>query len=343
MPTSPKFNYLFDFSVSASGGGRKNCLEVAKWFRNNGGAYFIVNEKMRGELRGDSVNEYFYVSPSNLKRFFSEGYWLKKIQEQIGVVDFFFSYGIPVQKQVGKINWFHLSNIIPLDNRPEYSSTKKRYYEYELIKKRIEKMSDFVQCISAESKFALEALRGTMQHKGNTFCFRNGVEFEIINSKNQQNTAISVGTEKYKDLQNCLKVFDELKKSEKVVKLLIVGDESKIPQEILCREDIEATGVLHQEKVYELLRISQYYIHTTMIENSSNASIEGILLSENAILSDIEPHRELVEDPAKYLKKIGASEELYLQFNSADRDQLLIGSWPDAVNDLFREIQKVSS
>ena len=60
--------YLFNFSSSYSGGGLKRLLSYIQWFDAKGGAHFIINEKLSGQLDRYSSNTYHYVRISNLQK-----------------------------------------------------------------------------------------------------------------------------------------------------------------------------------------------------------------------------------------------------------------------------------
>ena len=42
--------WLFNFSSSSVGGGLLRTLETVKWFDNNSGAYFILNNKIKSDV-----------------------------------------------------------------------------------------------------------------------------------------------------------------------------------------------------------------------------------------------------------------------------------------------------
>jgi hypothetical protein len=54
-------------------------------------------------------------------------------------------------------------------------------------------------------------------------------------------------------------------------------------------------GRLERPAVMEALRRSRYYISATHVENSYNAAAEGAFLANESFISDIPPHRELLQ------------------------------------------------
>ena len=106
--------WLFNFSSSWVGGGLIRTIETVRWFDNNMGAYFILNDRIKDKISKYNNNKYFFVSDNKMKRLFSDGYYIPKIIAEIGRPDVYFSYGIPVFNNIAKINWFHISNALTL-------------------------------------------------------------------------------------------------------------------------------------------------------------------------------------------------------------------------------------
>ena len=75
-----KLVWLFNFSSSWVGGGLIRTLETVKWFDNNMGAYFIINDRIENEVsKHRKNNKYFFISDNKVKRLFSDGYnWRKR-------------------------------------------------------------------------------------------------------------------------------------------------------------------------------------------------------------------------------------------------------------------------
>ena len=53
---------------------------------------------------------------------------------------------------------------------------------------------------------------------------------------------------------------------------------------------------ISRKDLLNLLYNAEYYISTSQIENSSNAVLEGLLLSKNIILSNIPSHNEMLRN-----------------------------------------------
>ena len=290
--------YLFNFSASYSGGGFKRLYAYAKWFHQQGGARFIINARCSLLMNQFPNNHFIIVSPSRVERFFNDGAYLRSICNEFGVPAFYYSYGIPVYYKVGQINWFHLSNVLPL------SAEKLHLSVFDLMKANVlgKKINDnfkHADIISAESDFSLNLIRSNDEIK--KFLSVNGADDELaacntLPSEQTENTAIVVGTYRYKAIHDSYHVFEMLRERNNGLKLVLIGDEKRIPQRLRVNENIRITGRLEQGAVVEYLRNAKYYISTTYIENSYNAASEGAFLAQESFISDIGPHREMIAD-----------------------------------------------
>lgn len=289
--------YLFNFAVSYSGGGHKRLYEYAKWFDSKGGAWFIVHPNCEYLVSEFPNNKYFIVSQTMRQRLFSDCAYLEGIKQDVGEPDLYYSYGIPIYARVGKINWFHLSNILPLamQNVPIklFHWLKMAY-----LGLRIKKNFSNAEVISAESKYSLGFI--DREYSDKLFLSVNGGDDElahIVSNVNQAkaNFATVVGTYKYKALDHALLVFEMLKQVNPQLKLRVIGSEETLPVTLRGREDVLVMGLLKRSEVIDCLRDSKYYISMTYIENSYNAASEGIFLADESYISEIGPHQELLD------------------------------------------------
>jgi hypothetical protein len=90
-------------------------------------------------------------------------------------------------------------------------------------------------------------------------------------------------------------VFEYLRQAHPQLRLAIIGAVRPVPRWLRRCAGVEMTGDLDRQAVIERLRCSRFYISTTRIENSYNAAAEGAFLAEEALVSDIGPHRELFQ------------------------------------------------
>ena len=131
-----KVLWLFNFSASFTGGGLMRLIETARWFDQNEGGNFIINEKAYKAVKSFSKkNKYFLASSSRYKRL-SNGLYLKEILNKIDEPDIYFSYGIPIPFNVGKKNWFHISNALSLTTK-KISLGLKRKAEMFILKQKL--------------------------------------------------------------------------------------------------------------------------------------------------------------------------------------------------------------
>ena len=90
MKNNIKYKYLFNFSVSYSGGGLKRLTEYVKWFNSNGGAYFIIHQNCKDLISLYENNKYYVVQQSKLSRLINDCAYLKKIVSENDSFDLYF-------------------------------------------------------------------------------------------------------------------------------------------------------------------------------------------------------------------------------------------------------------
>jgi glycosyltransferase involved in cell wall biosynthesis len=288
--------FLFNFAASYSGGGFKRLYAYAKWFNENGGATFIIHPHCHYLQTEFPTNRFILANQSRLQRLFNDCGYLETIQKETGTPDVYYSYGIPVYQKFGRVNWFHLSNVLPLDAWHVPLSLFDRA-KLDFLGKRIKRNFKNADIISAESNFSFSLIKPEHARK-----FRlsvNGSDDEIQFQQSgafekKENIAVVLGTYRYKALQDSYHVFEMLRANNPQLKLKIIGDETRIPDTLRRNESIIITGSLPRDKVIHELQKSLYYISTTHIENSYNAASEGIFFAEASFISDIGPHQELL-------------------------------------------------
>lgn len=291
-----KKKIVFNFSASFSGGGFKRLYAYAKWFNQNGGAWFLIHANCCALINEFPNNNFTIANQSRVQRLFNDCGYLDKIQKEIGTPDLYYSYGIPIYYKFGRVNWFHLSNVLPLGVKGvPLSLFDKAKLSY--LGKRIRSSYRNVDIISAESNFSLSLIKPN--HFINSFLSVNGSDDEILLqdkmlTEGKEPTAVVVGTYRYKAIKDSYFIFNLLRQKDSGLKLIIIGDKKKIPKKIRQDINVIAIGVVSQSEVINYLRRTKYYISTTCIENSYNAASEGIFFAEESFISDIGPHRELM-------------------------------------------------
>ena len=339
---SPFYNHLYNFSVSYSGGGYKRLYEYSKEFDIRGGAHFIIHQNCRSLINLFPNNLYHVVSQSLFERMFDDCKYLKPIIEYLGVPDLYYSYGIPVYFKVGLVNWFHLSNVLPLASKGISSGLLSQLKVLELGR-RIRKNLANASVISAESQFSLKVLGSKYIQRH--FLSVNGADDELkLLARNKvfekSNIAVVVGTYKYKSLVDSYHVFNELRETTNSdLKLVIIGPKKNIPNNLTTDENVIIRGLLSREEVIDCLQSARFYISTTQIENSYNAASEGIFFASESYISNIGPHQELLTKIPHILISIPNIEPLLIKVkrDEVNGDNLL--RWAQVVEQMLTKIE----
>lgn len=330
--------YLFNFAASYSGGGLKRLIAFSDWFNRNGGAYFIIHPQVSGLVSQFPHNQYFIVRQSNFQRVFNDCAYLQGIVKAIGTPDLYYAYGIPIYAACGKLNWFHLSNVLPLKMKgipmPISDRIKLGYLGW-----RIKQCFDQANIISAESKYALDLMQLPLV-KNHCVSVNGADEILLDHAKlttQRDNIAVVVGTYRYKALDDAYRVFKMLQRSNPSLKLVIIGDDKIIPAHLKRASEVKVMGLLDQSEVIKYLLTARYYISTTHIENSSNANLEGIYLAEESYISDIGPHRELLAEMVYETVTIPTLNRPMIHVKNTHLSILNLKSW----DTIIREMQEV--
>ena len=339
-----KYNFLFNFSVSYTGGGLKRLHEYAKWFNENGGANFIVHPNCEYLISKFKNNNYFVVKQNKTQRLFDDCAYLKSIMKEIKQPDLYYSYGIPVYSKFGKIDWFHLSNVLPLHSRGVPLSFFGRFIKFKLLARKIKNNYKNADVIAAESNHSLGLVKIKKTEK--LFLSVNGSNDELAYLKTQddmvkEDIATVVGTYGYKAIADSYQIFKMLKNNYHDLKLVIIGNKATIPEELKGVEDIIITGVVPQSDVIDYLKKSKYYISTTRIENSFNAASEGIVFADESYISDIGPHRELLLHESYETISIPNLKNSVLHVKKEDISGKNMKSWGEIITDIINKVKEL--
>jgi len=288
---------LFNFAASYSGGGYKRLYEYARWFDQHGGATFIIHPRCHGLRSEFPANLYIEVSQSTMRRAYDDCGYLRAVRRQTGEPDLYYSYGIPIYWRFGKINWFHLSNVLPMAHRGVALSLYDRL-RFGVLRRRIVGKLSNADIISAESRWSL-GLMGVADDD-RLFLSVNGSDDELQYMKagaagRKEDFAVVVGTYRHKALTDSLSVFEMLRRQNSELKLIVIGDPQPVPRRLRSTPNVMLSGVLKRPEVMSYLQRAQFYVSTTMVENSYNAASEGVCLADESYISDIGPHRELLQ------------------------------------------------
>jgi glycosyltransferase involved in cell wall biosynthesis len=306
--------FLFNFSASPVGGGLKRLAAYARWFHQHGGASFIVHPQAMFLAEAYPSNTYFPVRQSRAQRVFRECAYLGDIARRTGTPDCYYSYGIPIPVRCGRLNWFHLSNVLPLEPPPD-SPTLLMRVRLRYLGRQIRRRLANADIISAESRNSLGMMG--LAPGSRAVVSVNGSDDEVdavqaASRREKENIATVVGTYWYKALDDSRRVFEMLKADHPGLRLVVVGDASPaarvhgmaVPQSLRMREDISVVGALPRTAVVDYLARSRFYISTTRVENSYNAAAEGVFLADESYVSAIGPHLELLDTMTSKVVKV---------------------------------------
>jgi hypothetical protein len=172
--------FLFNFAASYSGGGYKRLYEYANWFNANGGAWFVIHPHC-AHLEGTFANNRFFVArQSRFQRLYNDCGYLEAIGRELGRPELYYSYGIPLYSRFGRMNWFHLSNVLPLTTRGIPLSVVDRLASGYLGWK-IRRGFPMADVISAESNNSLDLIDASESER--LFLSVNGSDDELANLK----------------------------------------------------------------------------------------------------------------------------------------------------------------
>jgi len=294
--------WLFNFSNSPTGGGLNRLKEYAKWFAEREGATFLINIKVKYTVNWPDGNTYYFVNINNLSRLVTDTPYLKAILLETGKPDVYFSYGIPIEKKIGALNWFHLSNALTLSTY-KISLPLSLKVKQKILGMRLMNNIENIDVFSAESNFSINLFNNSIKNKfkKTTIVLQNGYDLERIISfmdctrNDSESYAITIGTQKYKRIDVVYDVFLKLKeRSPRLNNLFIIGNEKDLNNSLVSNPDVTVLSNIKTSELFNLLFNSEYFISASEIENGSLAALEGMLLAKNAVISAIPPHYELL-------------------------------------------------
>lgn len=340
MVNTVKNKYLFNFAVSYMGGGLKRLHGYAKWFNEHGGAWFIIHPQCEPLISEFKNNRFFVAGQARYQRLFNDCAYLPGVLEEIETPDLYYSYGIPIYSKSGKVNWFHLSNVLPLYSKgiplSLFDRIKLKYLGF-----RIKNNYHNADVIASDSPFSLSLVK--IKETEKLFLSLMASDDELFHFKNtppkkKENIATVVGTQKYKVLKDSYHIFKMLRAKNPQLKLILIGSEKDIPNDFRANNGIIIKGVLKRREVIEYLRESKYYISTTCIDGSYNAAAEGALLADESYISDIEPHRDLLENIPFELISVSNMSKPVLHVKRTDMSVTHLKIWEEIITDLVNQV-----
>jgi len=332
---------LFNFAASPVGGGLKRLYEYARGFDANGGARFIIHPACRHLQREFPRNHFVIARQSSASRIVRGVLAVHEITRTQGAPDCYYAYGIPLRGKVGRINWFHLSNVLPLAWRTVPLPLRMRL-RFRILGGQILAGLPFADVISAESSASLSLFDPV--YRDRLFQSVNGSDEALsaaaADSNERQAVAVVVGTYPYKALDESCRVFDELRKAAPQLRLVIFGDQAGVPRAIRNRRDVVVKGNRPHAEVMRELHRAKYYISTTLIENSSNAAAEGVFFAEESYVSDIGPHRELLTGLSHERVMLGETLRPLLHVRRRELTVANVKSWAQIITEMNQHIDR---
>lgn len=334
--------FLFNFAASYSTGGYKRLYEYAKWFNQNGGAWFVIHPACSALIREFPQNRCFVATQSRFRRLYDDCGYLRSIGREIGRPQLYYSYGIPLYARFGQINWFHVSNVLPLGTRgiplPLAARAKAGY-----LGRRIRAGMANADVVSAESQSSLDKLTGLPRER--LFCSVNGSDEELeylrcTSDEPRQNVATVVGTTAYKALDDSFRVFEALRSTQPGLRLAVIGNPAWIPRSLRRRPQVLIAGLRSRAEVIASLRSSAVYISTTRIENSYNAASEGIFLADESYISDIGPHRELLQGERFERVRFTGVDGTLLKVRRRELSGVQLKSWETVIIEMIERFRQ---
>jgi hypothetical protein len=337
-------NFIFNFAVSKSDGGLKRLFEFCKWFDENGGASFIIHPDCIFLKEKFKKNKYFVVFQSRMERIFNDCAYLSNIKKKISNPDLYYSYGIPIYHPFGKVNWFHLSNVLPISNDTSGLGLSffDRFARLKVLDWKIKKNLNNADIVSAESENSLRLINN---HKiKESFLSINGSDDEIKFLENnyrikKEEIAVVVGTQRYKRVSDAYLIFQDLRNQYKDLKLVIIGNIKNLSRNIIDDENIILTGALKHTEVIEVLKKAKFYISTTRIENSFNNASEGIFLADESYISDIASHRELLQDEIHDYVSFDSLNQKLLKIKKNDIKGKNLILWSEVIDKIINKVK----
>lgn len=293
------YDIVFDFSSSPVGGSLRRLHAYATFFsKSELKVKFLLHPKAFSVVKNITNLDFEIIYKNTLSKIFLYTKYLKKYEK---FCKWYFSYGMPVAKNIGNKNWLHISNVLPFTN---ISITISFFHKLKILLQKyyFNKFSINVDIVSAESRFTLEQYQ--ILCGDNIFILMpNGLNPIRKTGKNLINLpskgvryAIAVGTASYKRIDKTIMLYREIKHRDSLELIILIGQKSAAVKEDKEYSDIKLFSNLSDEEYFFLLKNAAIFISTSEIENSSCAVLEASLLVETCYLSDIPSHRELIEE-----------------------------------------------
>lgn len=332
---------VFNFAASPIGGGYKRLFEYARYFNEAGGATFFIHPRCEDLQASFPRNRFHVVRQSRHERLVNDVGYLRAIDDS-GMPDLYYAYGIPMYRRVARVNWFHLTNALTMTTRGIPLDFGFRL-KVQLLGWKIRRNLRNADVASGESLYSLGLLRPLGIPR--LVMSENGSDDELAELKSpapagRDNVAVVVGTYRYKALDDSYRVYRMLRERNPGLGLVVIGDADCVPSELRRDPAVQLRGLRPRPEVIARLRAARFYISTTYIENSFNAASEGAFLADESYVSDIPPHRELLESVAYEILPIPGSGRRVLRVKRGEARHANIRSWQEIITDMVKTFEE---
>jgi hypothetical protein len=324
------YDILFDFSSSPVGGGLRRLEAYAEYFsRSSLKTHFFVHDQALNRTTIHRLVPTTLVHKTSVSKLLLKNRYFRELS--VGA-KWLYSYGVPTKRGIADRNWLHISNVLPFFL---FHATINPSLFFKMLILRHQYRANYRNndIISAESNFSVQRYAKVTGWHGESMVLKNGVYEDNSQPEPKQPFAVAVGTLSYKRIDRTYQLFQGLKTSLGLKKLLIVGDSTRVPEPIRTAVDVEVRGFLSEAEMQSSLRRASYFISTSEVENSSCAVLEGLQFTQKAVLSNIPSHMEMLKKDLALPPPYQGIE--YLIVDQSDVNDDAIVKWPAEIEKML--------
>jgi len=293
-------------------------LTLSPEFKNSMVDYYKINLKVRVETLNLSRIKGMFLSKKRVENFITDNN-----------IDLIHTQGFRADVLSSKLN-IDIPKVATIRNYPQldFPMTYGKYKGYIMTKLQIKALKKLSICCGVSDAVA-NNLRNEF-NLTNITTVRNGVDMDKYYplQLNEQETMqnhlnlptnmkiwiTSIGKDLRKDSTIIAKAFKKLYKIDKNNFLIFIGDgELRVKCEKILRknDNVLFTGKINN--VLDYLQSSNYFISSSQAEGLPNAVLEAMACGLPQVLSDIEPHKEIIDldNNTGLIYKTGSVDELY--------------------------------
>jgi hypothetical protein len=331
---------VFNFSASYIGGGRKRLDAFAQWFDMRGGATFFIHPACESLRDRFPTNDYITVRVTRFQRLLSDFRHVRNATSE--PPDLYYSCGIPIPYRIGRVNWLHVNNVLPLTSH-HLPITAFDRLKRAVLGPRLRQSSKWCEVVSVMSQSSIDLLGRSFAPRAVVSVQGSDDELASLETKHSSVEAepnvIVVGTWKYKALDDAFRVFNWLRSHDSDLRMQLFGPAQFVPRPLRKSSHVILRGVVDHAQLINELQSCRYYLSTTRLENAYGSAAEGIFLAPQSLISDIPPHRELLAGEPFETVNLSALDRPLLKV----RRRLLTGvnlrTWDSVIQEMLRITQ----